>query len=118
MDIKQIANLISEDIDLRLENQNDQLEGVKNEIRLVVQKLIKIFDASKLPRQQAMQLLTSLIQEVAQAGNLNKSAVQSAYQNYNKQAAAQQKAQSPTQRTPATQATQAQTQTPSNQVPR
>lgn len=88
MDIKQIANLISEDIDLI--SENDQLEGVKSEVKRVVEKLIRIFDTSGLPRQQAMQLLTSLIQEVAQAGNLSKAAVHSAYQSYNRQASSQQ----------------------------
>lgn len=88
MNIKQIAKMISEDIDAKptlLEQQsNDQLEGIKSEIKTVVQKLLGIFDRSKLPRQQAMQLLTQLIQEVAAAGNLNKSAVQQVYQNTQK----------------------------------
>ena len=91
MNIKQIAKIISEDIDvIHEQGANGQLEGIKSEVKRVVQKLISIFDQNNLPRQQAMQLLTTLIQEVAAAGQLSKTAVQQVYQNYQKAAPKQQ----------------------------
>jgi hypothetical protein len=76
--INRLSKVICEDVDL-FEAQADPLESVKGEVKRAIQKLILAFDRSRVPRAQALQVLTLLIQEVIKAGDLSQGQALASY---------------------------------------